>query len=98
MKVRVVIRSREYHDSVRLMQVSERIRKERGVDEAILMMATDNNKKILAASGVLTNEVADAKSDDLVVAVVASDETQADAAIETAIEQLSQRAAGAGIN
>ena len=98
MKVRVVIRSREYHDSVRLMQVSERIRKERGVDEAILMMATDNNKKILGASGVLTNEVAVAKSDDLVVAVVASDEAQADAAIEMAIEQLSQRAAGAGEN
>lgn len=95
MTTRVVIRLREYHDSVRLMQVSERVRKDTGVKEAILMMATGNNKKILEASGVLTDEVSAAKPDDLVVAVVAADDAQADAAIAAAIEQLSQRTAGA---
>mgnify|MGYP001496032907 CR=1 FL=1 len=50
---RVLVKTREYSDSVRLMQLSATIRSMAGVEEAILMMATDNNKRLLDSSGLL---------------------------------------------
>ena len=81
MSRRVVIRSHEYYDSVRLMQVSESVRKLSGVQEAILMMATVNNKKLLDVAGLLTPEITEAAADDLVVAIVADDDAAADSAL-----------------
>jgi FdrA protein len=78
------------------MQLSERVRRQEGVEEAILMMATDNNKKILLASGIEASLIDDARADDLVVCVVANTELAADAAIVLATEQLVKRASGAG--
>lgn len=92
MTSKTTIRPHEYHDSVRLMQVSEQLRKLDGVDEAILMMATDNNKKLLAAAGIASGEVADAARDDLVIGIVASNETIADAALAQALELLRSQA------
>ena len=88
MSSRLLIRPREYHDSVRLMQVSERVRRESGAREAILMMATDNNKKILAAAGLQDEALDTARADDLVIAVVADGEEQAAAALALAAELL----------
>ena len=76
MSRRVVIRSHEYYDSVRLMQVSESVRKQSGVSEAILMMATANNKKLLDVAGLLTPAVEQAAPDDLVMAIVANDDAR----------------------
>ena len=90
-----MIRPHEYHDSVRLMQVSEQARNEEAVREAILMMATDNNKKILAAVGLHTAEVEVAAADDLVIAIVSSSEEAADKAMDNVNRLLTQRAAGA---
>lgn len=94
---RVSLRPREYYDSVRLMQVSEFLRREaEGVREAIVMMATPNNKKILAGVGFAGEDVRNAAADDLVIAVVADTEAAADAAITLAGERLRQRAGGEG--
>ena len=95
MSRRVVIRSHEYYDSVRLMQVSESVRKLDGVQEAILMMATVNNKKLLDVAGLLTPEITDAAPDDLVLAIVADDDAAADSALEQAEQMLSKGSAGA---
>lgn len=92
---RVTIRVHEYHDSVRLMQVSEQVRREAGVQETILMMGTDNNKKILAAAGLRNSEVEAAAANDLVVAIVADNDEAADNAIEKANALLLQRTSGA---
>lgn len=89
---RVIIRTREYHDSVRLMRISEALRHETGVTEAMVMMATPNNKKILETSGLLTEDAVGAAPDDLIIAVVAESEEAADAAIEAAKTALSQKA------
>lgn len=95
MSSRLLIRPREYHDSVRLMQVSERVRRESGAREAILMMATDNNKKILAAAGIQDEALGTARADDLVIAVVADGEEQAGAALALASELLNARSQSA---
>ena len=95
MSSRLLIRPREYHDSVRLMQVSERVRRESGAREAILMMATDNNKKILAAAGIQDEALGTARADDLVIAVVADGEEQAAAALALAAELLNARSQSA---
>lgn len=92
MASRIVIRPREYHDSVRLMRASEAIRQEAGVREAMAMMATANNKKILDTSGLLTDEVKAANPDDLIIAVVAESEAEAENAISAAQDFLNQKA------
>lgn len=74
------------------MQVSEQLRALDGVDEAILMMATDNNKKLLAAAGFVSSEVGGAARDDLVIGIVARNETIADGALAKALELLRSQA------
>ncbi|QEH96855.1 acyl-CoA synthetase FdrA [Gluconobacter thailandicus] len=91
MPSRIVIRPREYHDSVRLMRASETIRHEAGVTEAMTMMATANNKKILATSGLLSEDVQAANPDDLIIAVTANTEDAADRAIGAAQDFLSRK-------
>lgn len=91
MASRIVIRPREYHDSVRLMRASEAIRQEAGVKEAMAMMATANNKKILDTSGLLSDAVRAANPDDLIIAVVADSEDAAERAIAAAQEFLTQK-------
>ncbi len=90
-----MIRPHEYHDSVRLMQVSEQARNEEAVQEAILMMATENNKKILATVGLHTAEVEMAAADDLVIAIVAGSEEAADKAMDNVNGLLMERASAA---
>ena len=96
MTCRVSVRPREYHDSVRLMQVSEQVRHLEGVEEAILMMATDNNKKLLASAGLTSREVDGAARDDLVIGIIAGSASQADAALTRAEDLLLARARNAG--
>lgn len=88
---RVALRPREYHDSVRLMRLSEALRREPGVLEAMVMMATPNNKKILSAANLLTPEVNAARPDDLVIALTACGDTDADAALAGALAALNDQ-------
>ncbi len=88
MTVRITIRKGEYHDSVRLMQASQQLRRQTGVEEAIMMMATDSNKKILAAAGMSNEGVETAARDDLVIGVIATDEDAAQSALALADELL----------
>ncbi|WP_238365720.1 acyl-CoA synthetase FdrA [Mesobacterium pallidum] len=91
---RVIIRPRAYYDSVRLMRISQALRAEPGVTEAMAMMATPNNKKILATSGLLTAEAEAARPDDLVLALAATDDAAAEAAVAVAFAALDERAGG----
>ncbi|MHC0612311.1 acyl-CoA synthetase FdrA [Komagataeibacter oboediens] len=96
MPSRIVVRPREYHDSVRLMRLSQLLRKEAGVSEAMIMMATPNNRKILETTGFCSEEARNAKPEDLIVAVTAHTEEEADAAIATAAQMLQKNTENAG--
>ena len=78
---RTLVRPNEYHDSVQLMMVSERLRKMAGVRQAMVAMATDNNKNILRDIGLLDAEGERAGADDMIVAVDADDAAQIEQAV-----------------
>jgi len=92
MNTKIVIKPHEYYDSVRLMQTAEMIRRDEGVEETILIMATDSNKRLLDVAGLLTDEVGRARPDDLIIAIVAADEDIVEVAMRKAEQLLKERA------
>ncbi len=65
------------------MQISEKIQQIDGVEKAAVVMATENNKKLIADMGLLTDELKNAGTNDFVISVGAKDETSLNAAIST---------------
>jgi FdrA protein len=76
------VRRGAYMDSVALMRLSRTLAGLPGVMEATLMMATPSNKKVMQDAGILRSEGAAANPNDLVVAIKATDEATARAALE----------------
>jgi FdrA protein len=64
-----IVRKNEYHDSVVLMRITENIQKIEGVDKAAIVMATDNNKKLLEEMDLLTKDAKEASPNDLLIAI-----------------------------
>jgi len=73
MLVKSMVRKNEYRDSIQLMRISNEICRIKGIKEASVLMATDNNKKILSDAGLLSDEIKKAGPNDLVFAVSAAD-------------------------
>jgi FdrA protein len=89
--VLAVVRPQLYVDSVTLLQVSADVLGLGGVQEAALVMATDLNRDLLRASGLLVGDAAHAGANDLVIGVRADTEAAARAAVEHAEDRLAQR-------
>jgi FdrA protein len=87
------VRPGAYYDSVVLMQLQKGLAALPGVVDAGVVMATDANKELLAAMGLLPDNVA-AKADDLLIVVQGENETAARAALAQVNELLQQRRAG----
>jgi FdrA protein len=94
------VRKGFYLDSVALMRVARAVAALPGVEEAGLMIATAANKEILREAGVLGEPGAAAGPADLVIALRASDEAAAQAAMGEARRQLDdpRRSAPSGPN
>lgn len=73
MSVSCFVKKNEYHDSVLLMNVTERIRQMAGVREALVVMGTDANKDVLGELGLLTREAETAGKDDLLICLDADE-------------------------
>lgn len=82
MEKRTLIYKNRYVDSVSLMSLGSKVKKEEGIIEAVVAMATDMNKEILALVGLATDESTDASANDLLIAVVAEELSQLEAAFE----------------
>lgn len=82
------IRRGAYLDSVALMRLSRTVAGLPGVVEAALMIGTPSNKKIMQDAGILKPEGEAAQGNDLVIAVKATDEAAARAALDEAKKQL----------
>jgi FdrA protein len=76
------VRRGAYMDSVALMRLSRTLAGLPGVIEATLMMATPSNKKVLQDAGILRSKGKVANPNDLVVAIKATDDAAARAALE----------------
>ena len=88
---RVEIRSGVYYDSVVLMQLQRSLVALPGVLDAGVVMGTDANKELLAQIDLCPSEARAAKSDDLVIAVRADDDTAAQAALAQVDQLLTRR-------
>lgn len=96
MVIKTRIKKGEYHESILLMRVSQKIEEMEGVIQASSIMATDTNKELLEDAGTLTEEVMDAGPNDLAIVVEAENEEIAEEAInrtEEIIEEESKRRA-----
>ncbi len=85
MKSVTIIRVRRnfYQDSLRLMQISRRLRELAGVVTASAVMATDANLKMLGAQRLLSEDVGALGPNDLLVTIEADSRENADRAAET---------------
>src|SRR5881628_2100815 len=81
-----------YHDSVTLMRLARDLESVPGVARAVAMMGTPGNRALMQDAGLLTSAAEAAGPIDLVIAVVADDETTARQAEEAVRAALSGRA------
>ncbi|MCL4263537.1 MAG: acyl-CoA synthetase FdrA [Anaerolineae bacterium] len=88
------VRAGAYYDSVVLMQLQKGLASLPGIVDAGVVMATDANKELLAAMGLLPDNVA-AKADDLLIVVQGENEEAARAALAQVNALLQQRRGGA---
>lgn len=91
MVVRSVVKSGSYRDSIFLMNLSSQAAKESGAETVSAMMATERNKELFTASGLMTPEIQTAKANDLVIAI-RGDEAQAETAVQAVLALLDQAA------
>jgi succinyl-CoA synthetase alpha subunit len=91
---RVAVQRGRYFDSVRLMLASAAAEAAPGVDRALVAMATDLNRSLLAGLGFASPE--GIGPDDLIVAVRAADETAAAAGLAAAEAALAPPPAAMG--
>ncbi len=70
-----------YYDSVVLMQLQRGLAEMEGVHEAGVVMGTAANQELLQQSGLLTKPLAEARADDLLIAVHAENTRLGDAAL-----------------
>src|SRR5438552_6673271 len=88
------VRRNAYVDSVTLLQVSAEMVSLAGVRDAALVMASNSNRQLLSDSGLLVGDAQTAGPNDLVVAVRASDDAVAAAALQHAEALLAGRRRG----
>lgn len=82
MAVRAVVWRSYYQDSMVLMRIAESLRALPGVREAAALMGTPANHELLASARLATPETKDAGASDLILAVDARTEAEAEAALE----------------
>jgi FdrA protein len=64
-----VVKRNLFRDSIQLMRLSEEVKKLEGVDDAVVSMATDTNRRLLKDLGLLRDESKNAGDGDLIIAV-----------------------------
>jgi FdrA protein len=64
-----VVKRNLFRDSIQLMRISEDVKKLDGVEDAVVSMGTDTNRRLLEDLGLLAREAKGAADGDLVIAV-----------------------------
>jgi len=64
-----VVKRNLFRDSIQLMRLSEDVKRLDGVDDAVVSMGTDTNRRLLKNLGLLGNESKSAGDGDLIIAV-----------------------------
>lgn len=90
MHIQSTIRSNSYYDSLVLMQLSAKLLKLSGVQHAVVMMGTEENKQSIGNQNLITDDVQSARPNDLFIVVAADDSETASAAIDHALSYLNE--------
>ena len=88
MTVKGITKTGEYYDSVSLMLVARSLTEMEGVEDAAVVMGTEENKQILQASEMLLDEFRDATDTDLLIVGKAADEAKVEEILARAEELL----------
>lgn len=91
--LKTIIKKDTYQDSVSLMLLSTRLQKLEGVSRATVMMATEANRAMFTAAGLLTDEVKAASPTDMAIVVEAANDQALETALKATQEFLSGKAA-----
>jgi succinyl-CoA synthetase alpha subunit len=91
METRTTIKRNTYHDSVTLMQVSSKLTALQGIEEAVVMMATQANLAVMADADLLTETARGASANDLVITLKGVSTEALEAAFAQVDELLEQR-------
>jgi FdrA protein len=86
-----MVKRNSYYDSVKLMQVSRSIQEIEGVNDAVVMVGTKQNKEFINSTGMVTEEVKESTSNDIFVVIEAKSRFIAEKALEQAEILLSGR-------
>lgn len=76
--LKTIIQKNSYKDSIVLMLLTNDIAEMEGVDTVSIMMATPANKDIFDDAGLLTEEVKEAKADDIAIVMEIDKEARAE--------------------
>ena len=100
MAIKTVIKPNTYRDSIFLMKLSAQASKESGAEAVSAMMATDRNKDLFAASGLMTPEIQSAKANDLAIAIKGDGSTAeaAEAAVMRLLDQAPEKKTASAAN
>ena len=91
MVIQARVKRNAYFDSITLMKIASTLTGMSGIEDAAAIMATEANLQLLAQAGLTPTNVS-AGSADVLLVVRADDEETAQSALQTAEEQLVQRA------
>lgn len=91
MTVQVVVKANTYFDSVSLMSLSTKANQIEGVEQAIIAMGTEMNKEVIRNVGLMTQEVEEAKTSDLMIVVKAESEEMCESAFDSIEELLTKK-------
>ena len=82
-----IVKQNFHRDSLQLLRLSEEAKKIEGVKDAAIVMGTSTNKEILTKLGLLTEEGKAASASDMLLAVMADSEQEAESGLRE-IEQM----------
>lgn len=89
-----IIKANSYYDSATLMLLTSKIGRQLGTTKNVaVMMASDMNKDLMEASGLLTEDGRAAGANDLVFAIRAESEEELEQVLSMAQEELNKKAA-----
>ncbi len=98
MALKFKIKKNYFQDALRLMRISNNVRKFDGVINAVTIMATDKAKYALQDAGLMTPQIKEASGSDLVIAVEANTNELADQTIEQIESLVSSDASGGRVS
>jgi len=88
---KATVRKDSYFDSIFLMSLTQKLKEQAGVVDAVVTMGTDMNLELVRSQGYQGSELDGATPNDLVMAVECVDTAGIDAALQSAADLLSRK-------